>query len=98
MIIPADQLPAETLDRIIREWLMRQGEDWGLVDGGLDDAVPLARAKILKGELAILWSETEETLNIMHRDEIPRSDQSDDWDDQGGANPDDDMDQSAGDL
>lgn len=75
MIIPAEQLAPETLDGIVREWLMRQGEDWGLVEGGIDDAIALARSRVLKGDLVILWSETEETLNILPRDEVRRSDQ-----------------------
>jgi uncharacterized protein YheU (UPF0270 family) len=79
MIIPADQLPPETLDKIVREWLMRQGEDWGLVEGGIDDAVPVARARVLKGDLVILWSETEETLNILSKDDVRRSDQTEEW-------------------
>lgn len=85
MIIPAEELAPETLDSIVREWLMRQGEDWGLVEGGLDDAIPLARARVLKGDLVILWSETEETLNILPRDEVRRSDQKEAWEDQTGS-------------
>lgn len=95
MIIPAEQLAPETLDSIVREWLMRQGEDWGLVDGGLDDAIPLARARVLDGDLVILWSETEETLNIMPRDEVRRSDQKEAWEDQATTGSDErDMDQT----
>ncbi|WP_051207321.1 YheU family protein [Saccharospirillum impatiens] len=85
MIIPPEQLAPETLDGIVREWLMRQGEDWGLVEGGLDEAVPQARARVLDGDLVILWSETEETLNIMPRDEVRRSDQKEAWEDQTGS-------------
>lgn len=97
MIIPAEQLAPETLDSIVREWLMRQGEDWGLVDGGLDDAIPQARARVLDGDLVILWSETEETLNIMPRDEIRRSDQKEAWEDQTPTGASDwDTDQSGG--
>ncbi len=95
MIIPAEQLAQETLDGIVREWLMRQGEDWGLVEGGLDDAIPQARDRVLKGDLVILWSETEETLNILPRDEVRRSDQKEAWEDQTSTRSDDrDMDQS----
>ncbi|HET8903602.1 MAG TPA: YheU family protein [Saccharospirillum sp.] len=97
MIIPAEQLSPETLDSIVREWLMRQGEDWGLVDGGLDDAIPLARARVLDGDLVILWSETEETLNILPRDDVRRSDQKEAWEDQTPTRSGDwDMDQSGG--
>lgn len=97
MIIPAEQLAPETLDSIVREWLMRQGEDWGLVEGGLEDAVPQARARVLDGDLVILWSETEETLNIMPRDEVRRSDRKEAWEDQTPASSADwDMDQSGG--
>lgn len=74
---------------------MRQGEDWGLVEGGLEDAIPLARARVLKGDLVILWSETEETLNILPRDDVPRSDQKEAWEDQTGRDTDEyDRDQS----
>lgn len=70
MIIPLDQLNEETLTSVIREWLMRQGEDWGLTDNSLDSAIDQARQALADGKLVLLWDESTESLNIVSKDEL----------------------------
>lgn len=70
MIIPPDQLNEETLSSVIREWLMRQGEDWGLTDNSLDSAIGQARQALADGKLILLWDESTESLNIVSKDEL----------------------------
>lgn len=70
MIIPPDQLNEETLSSVIREWLMRQGEDWGLTDTSLDSAIDQARQALTDGKLILLWDESTESLNIVSKDEL----------------------------
>lgn len=74
MIVPSDRLEAETLTQVIREWLMRQGEDWALEDGALDDAIDRARGALASGRLVLYWDEAEEYLTLVARDALPTSD------------------------
>lgn len=75
MIIPVEQLNPDTLNQVIREWLMRQGEDWGLAEGRLEDAIQRARDALVKGELVLAWNENEESLSILSADEASRIEQ-----------------------
>lgn len=70
MIIPVEQLNDETLRQVIREWLMREGEDWGLTDDSLDAAILKARQALLKGELVLHWDESDESLSIVAQDAL----------------------------
>lgn len=73
MIIPVDQLNPDTLHQVIREFLMRQGEDWGLAEGRLDDAIQHAREALIKGNLVLYWDENEESLTILSKEEVNQS-------------------------
>lgn len=70
MIIPVEQLNADTLSQVIREWLMRQGEDWALADTSLDSAIDRARQALLDGDLVLHWDESSESLAVVSRDEL----------------------------
>ncbi|GGX75716.1 YheU family protein [Saccharospirillum salsuginis] len=73
MIIPVDQLNPDTLNQVIREFLMRQGEDWGLAEGHLDDAIQQARDALVQGNLVLYWDENEESLTILSKEEVNQS-------------------------
>lgn len=70
MIIPVDQLNPDTLNQVIREYLMRQGEDWGLAEGSLDEAVQHAREALVKGTMVLCWDEAEESLSILAKEDV----------------------------
>lgn len=65
MIIPAERLEPDTLLQVIRECLMRQGEDWGLEDGSIDSAIDHARQALDKGRLVLHWNAQEESLMLV---------------------------------
>ncbi|WP_157954327.1 YheU family protein [Saccharospirillum mangrovi] len=65
MIIPAQRLEADTLVQVIRECLMRQGEDWGLEEGSLDAAIERARQALSQGRLVLYWNAQEESLALV---------------------------------
>lgn len=65
MIIPAERLEPDTLVQVIRECLMRQGEDWGLEDGSIDNAIDRARQALNKGQLVLHWNAQEESLMLV---------------------------------
>jgi uncharacterized protein YheU (UPF0270 family) len=65
MIIPFERLESETLEQVIREWLMRQGEDWGMEEGSLEMAITRARQALSDGRLALYWDAAEEYLTLV---------------------------------
>lgn len=71
MIIPVERLEAQTLEQVIREWLMRQGEDWGLEEGSLDAAIERARLALAKGRLVLYWDANEEYLTLVDPRTLP---------------------------
>ena len=76
MLIPYEalqQLPQETLNNLIKEYLLTQVEDGSF--GQLDDeqiAVAIEKCKQLlkQGELKVEFSEEDESIAIRHKDQI----------------------------
>lgn len=77
MIIPAERLEAETLAQVIREWLMRQGEDWGMEDSTLAAAIERARRALSDGRLVLFWDASEEYLTLVDPKTVPADSLSD---------------------
>lgn len=77
MIIPFERLESETLEQVIREWLMRQGEDWGMEEGSLASAIERARRALSSGQLALYWDATEENLTLVDPKTVPSDDERD---------------------
>lgn len=71
MIIPVERLEAQTLEQVIREWLMRQGEDWGMEEGLLEEAIERARQALTKGRLVLYWDANEESLTLVDPKTLP---------------------------
>lgn len=65
MIIPWQELNAETLRNIIESFVLREGTDYGLEEKTLDEKVADVEQQLKFGELVIVWSELHETINIM---------------------------------
>lgn len=65
MIIPIDQLPAETLDNIIREFVLREGTDYGMEEASLTAKILKVKQQLEQGEAVLVYSELHETVNIM---------------------------------
>ncbi|WP_411359996.1 YheU family protein [Pseudidiomarina salilacus] len=65
MLIPWQQLTAETLDSVIESYVLREGTDYGWEEKSLAEKVEDVRAQLQRGEAVLVWSELHETLNIM---------------------------------
>lgn len=70
MKIPPDQLDPSTLDALVKEWLMREGEDWALVDRSLADAAMEATEALKQGKLVLVWDAQSDSFNIMSVDDF----------------------------
>ncbi|GAL22164.1 YheU family protein [Vibrio maritimus] len=67
MIIPWQQIDADTLDNLIKEFVLREGTDYGESEVSLDDKVRHVRSQLESGEAVIVFSELHETVDIKSR-------------------------------
>lgn len=64
MIIPWQDIADDTLDNLIREFVLREGTDYGTVEISLQDKVDQVKAQLATGEAVIVYSELHETVDI----------------------------------
>jgi uncharacterized protein YheU (UPF0270 family) len=64
MIIPWQDIAPETLENLIREFVLREGTDYGAVEVSLQDKIDQVRTQLEKGEATIVFSELHETVDI----------------------------------
>ncbi|WPC73855.1 YheU family protein [Vibrio porteresiae] len=67
MNIPWQQIAPETLDNLIREFVLREGTDYGTHEVSLDTKVEQVKKQIQAGEAIIVYSELHETVDIKLR-------------------------------
>ncbi len=70
MIIPWQDLTAETLENLIESFVLREGTDYGEQERSLAQKVADVRRQLQQGEVVLVWSELHETVNIMPRREF----------------------------
>ncbi|EGQ8260199.1 YheU family protein [Vibrio parahaemolyticus] len=64
MIIPWQDIAPETLENLIREFVLREGTDYGAVEISLQNKIDQVKAQLEKGEAVIVFSELHETVDI----------------------------------
>jgi uncharacterized protein YheU (UPF0270 family) len=67
MIIPWQDIAPETLENLIREFVLREGTDYGAVEVSLQDKIDQVRTQLEEGEATIVFSELHETVDIQLR-------------------------------
>lgn len=67
MIIPIDQLDAETLTAIIEQYVLSEGTDYGEAAYSLDQKVAHVRSQLDNDSALLVYSEQYETVNIISR-------------------------------
>ena len=65
MIIPWENLAADTLDSLIESFVLREGTEYGVHEKSLAQKVEDVRRQLKNGEAVLVWSELHETVNIM---------------------------------
>ena len=65
MIIPFNELEPETLTNIIKEFILREGTDYGLEEASLTEKIEQVKQQLHNGEAVLVFSELHETVNIM---------------------------------
>lgn len=71
MIVPWNQIDADTLENLIQEYVTRDGTDYGEREVSLEAKVDQVRERLKKGEAVVWFDEVTETVNILPREEIP---------------------------
>ncbi|EIN6342379.1 TPA: YheU family protein [Vibrio parahaemolyticus] len=64
MIIPWQDIAPETLENLIREFVLREGTDYGAVEISLQNKIDQVKTQLQKGEAVIVFSELHETVDI----------------------------------
>ncbi|KUJ00775.1 YheU family protein [Vibrio sp. MEBiC08052] len=64
MIIPWQTLEPDTLDNLIREFILREGTDYGEQEISLEEKVAQVKQQIQSGEAVIVYSELHESVDI----------------------------------
>ncbi|HCE1609235.1 TPA: YheU family protein [Vibrio parahaemolyticus] len=64
MIIPWQDIAPETLENLIREFVLREGTDYGAVEISLQNKIDQVKTQLEKGEAVIVFSELHQTVDI----------------------------------
>jgi len=70
MIIPLEQLNADTLEAIIEDFILREGTDYGAIDTSKSDKVAQVRQQLEQGSALLVYSELHESVNILPKEQF----------------------------
>jgi uncharacterized protein YheU (UPF0270 family) len=65
MLIPWQQLNADTLQRLIESYVLREGTDYGDEEISLADKTAAVLQQIRQGQVLILYSELHESVDLL---------------------------------
>jgi uncharacterized protein YheU (UPF0270 family) len=65
VVVPLDELAAETLTALIESFVMREGTDYGAVERSLASKVADVRRQLESGEARIEFDPETETVNVV---------------------------------
>jgi uncharacterized protein len=70
MIIPIEQLAPEILENILKDFVLREGTEYGMDDVSTEDKMEQVKQQLLNKTAVIVYSELHETINIMSIDQF----------------------------
>lgn len=70
MIIPLEQLPIDTLNAIIENFVLREGTEYGSEDVSLNNKIAQVHQQLKQGSALLVYSELHETVNILPADQF----------------------------
>lgn len=65
MIVPIDQIDPDTLTNLIKEFVLREGTDYGAEEADLNQKIEQVRSQLKSGTAVLVFSDLHETINIM---------------------------------
>ena len=76
MIVPWQEIPPETLDNLIEEFVTRDGTDYGEQEIGTDTKVAQVREQLRRGQASVVFDDVTETISIFTREQLDELDRS----------------------
>ena len=73
MIVPWQDIPADTLENLIEEFVSRDGTDYGEREIPLGTRVDQVRSLLNKRKAVIWFDEVTETISIFDAADLPKS-------------------------
>ncbi len=73
MIIPWDRMPAETLQRLIEEYVTRDGTDYGTVETPLATRVAQVERALRSGRAVVTFDTALQSATIVMDEALPPS-------------------------
>ncbi len=70
MIIPLEQIPAETLLAIIEDFILREGTEYGAEDISKQAKIEQVKKQLVQGSAVLVYSELHESVNILPSDQF----------------------------
>ena len=69
LIVPWQDLPKDTLDNLINEFVTRDGTDYGEAEMSTDTKVEQVRYQLQKGEAFLVFDEATESVAVMSKEQ-----------------------------
>lgn len=70
VIVPWQDIPADTLTNLIEEFVTRDGTDYGEQETLLTARVEQIRRRLLSGNAAVVFDEATETVSLMSGEQL----------------------------
>ncbi|WP_019617166.1 YheU family protein [Psychromonas ossibalaenae] len=70
MLIPYQDLDADTLHNLIEYFILREGTDYGEQEISLPEKSTKVLEQLKEGSVVILYSELSESVTLIHRDQL----------------------------
>ncbi|WP_394127467.1 YheU family protein [Vibrio hepatarius] len=64
MIVPWQQIDPDTLDNLIKEFVLREGTDYGAIEISLQSKIDQIKKQLESGDAVVVFSELHETVDI----------------------------------
>ncbi len=68
-IIPVEKLSTDALDGVIKEFISRNGTDYGEYEAAMETKIRQVKQKLEKGLAVLLYDDEMETTNIFRHDD-----------------------------
>jgi uncharacterized protein YheU (UPF0270 family) len=68
-IIPVNKLSAEALHGVIKEFISRNGTDYGEIEASMETKIRQVKQKLENGLAVLLYDDEMETTNIFRHDD-----------------------------
>ena len=73
MLIPYDDLPPETLNNVIKDWLSRQSQDSMSLELSESERVAQVHQLLANQTFLVSWDDESQTINLVSADSMPPS-------------------------